>query len=317
MKDARVNDKPIYLIINPHSGYGGTRLLLPELRSRIRRGGHELVEYVTRHAGDAARYANEIAPQASAVIAWGGDGTANEIANGLAGSDVPMLVAPAGTENLLAKELRIPRSPARLVELLEYGEIMLCDVGVINGQTFHSIIGVGFDAEVVRRLSASRTGHISYLSYFWPVWRTFWEHDFPDIRVLADGQEVFSGRGLVFVGNVSRYATGLRICRDAKFNDGLLDLVIFECSRQTGLLWHAAWTMLRRHPLKGDVIYRPAKTVHIETENPLPCQMDGDVGPATPLDISVSPVKMSLIVPPETYSSGIWNFVPPWKEAPL
>ncbi len=310
-------EKPVYMIINPRSGYGGRKLLLAELRNQVRRFGWELVEYVTRYAGDATRYAREIAPLASAVIAWGGDGTANEVANGLTGSSVPMLIAPAGTENLLAKELRIPRNPADMIALMKYGEVMECDVGLINGQTFHSILGVGFDAEVVRRLSASRTGHISHLSYFWPIWRTFWEHDFPKLRVFADGSEIFHGRGLAFVGNISRYSVGLRICRDAKFDDGLLDLVIFECSEQTGLILHAAWTMLRRHPLKGGVIYRPAKKVRIETETPVPCQMDGDVGPDTPLDISIAPFKMKLIVPSATYSGGIWNFVPPWKEAPL
>ncbi len=313
------NEKPVYIIINPKSGYGGRKLLLAELRTRLKRVGLAAVEHITTCAGDATDYAREITPLASAVLAWGGDGTANEVANGLAGSDVPLLIAPAGTENLLAKELRIPRAPGDLVALLKYGDVMECDMGMINGQTFHSILGVGFDAEVVRRLSASRTGHISHLSYFWPIWRTFWEHNYPKMRVFADGEEIFQGRGLAFVGNISRYSVGLRICRDAKFDDGLLDLVVFECQKQVGLILHAAWTMLRRHPLKGNVIYRPARNIRIETDEPLTCQMDGDVGPKSPLDISIAPFKMKLIVPHEASacSAGIWNFVPPWKEAPL
>ena len=173
------------------------------------------------------------------------------------------------------------------------------DLAYVNGRTFMSILGVGFDAEVVRRVSAHRTGHISHLSYFWPIWRTFWEHDFPHLRAFADGKEVFAGRGMAFVGNISRYSSGLRICRDARFDDGLLDLVVFRCRRQDHLLLHAAWTLLRRHPLKGDVVYRSARKIRIETDQSLPCQVDGDVGPETPLDIFVEPNKIRILAPPQ------------------
>ena len=162
--------------------------------------------------------------------------------------------------------------------------------------------------EVVRRLASVRRGHITHLSYFWPIWRTFWEHDFPKMRVVADGQEVFHDYGLAFVGNISRYAVGLRICRHAQFDDGLLDLVVFSCHQQTALVLHAAWTLLRRHPLKGSVIYRQVRRARIETDRPVPTQYDGDVGENTPLDISLHPGKLRLLVPPPRPAFGLW----PW-----
>jgi diacylglycerol kinase (ATP) len=307
--------KPVHVIINPRSGYGGQKRLLGDLRREIRAAGWDVVEYVTQCVADATRYAKSIISEASAVIAWGGDGTVNEVAGGLAGSDVPLLAVRAGTENLLAKELSIPKRPVDLVGLLKSGEIMDCDIGMINGLSFHSILGVGFDAEVVRRVTQTRTGHISHLSYFWPIWRTFWEHNFPRLKVQADGELIFEGRGLAFVGNISRYSSGLRICRDARFDDGLLDLVVFECDQQVRLLLHAAWTLLRRHPLKGNVFYKPARTIHIESDKPVHCQLDGDLGPTTPLDISISPHKIKLIVPsyPPGWPRPLW----PWKGAPV
>jgi YegS/Rv2252/BmrU family lipid kinase len=308
-------EKPVYLIINPHSGYGGRKRHLAELRGELAKAGYDLVEYVTRYAGDATRYAREIASDAGAVISFGGDGTVNEVANGLLGTDVPMLAAPAGTENLLAKELQIPSNPVDLVGVLKTGKTMRCDMGMINGRSFHSIAGVGFDAEVVRRVSAGRTGHISHLSYFWPIWRTFWEHNFPTLHVRADGEEVFHGQGLAFVGNISRYSIGLRICRDARFDDGLLDLVVFECNRQTGLILHAAWTMLRRHPLKGNCVYKEARHIQIDTDEPLTCQVDGDVGPTSPLDISVAEHRITLLVP-QSHSRWVLPMWP-WKGAPV
>ncbi|HDY64767.1 MAG TPA: hypothetical protein ENH84_00850 [Phycisphaerae bacterium] len=88
-----MSEKPVHVIINPKSGHGGQKLLLRELRTEMQRIGRELIEYVTTSPGDATRHARRIAPNASAVIAWGGDGTANEVANGLAGTAVPLLLS--------------------------------------------------------------------------------------------------------------------------------------------------------------------------------------------------------------------------------
>ena len=302
--------RPVQLIINPHSGYGTQAQLLPDLREALHGAGLGVAEYVTTCAGDATRFSRTLRPDTPAVIVVGGDGTVSEVANGLAGTPIPMLTCPVGTENLLAKELRIPAHPGRLVEILKSGRIVDADVGRINGRIFLSIIGVGFDGEVVRRLARIRTGHISHLSYFWPIWRTFWEHDFPRLRVWADGQEIFNDLGLAFIGNISRYAVGLRICRDARFDDGLLDLVIFGCREQSTLVLHAAWTLLRRHPLKGDVVYRQFRRLRIESARPVPSQVDGDVGPETPLDVEVWPGRLRIFVPPPRRHFWPWKGVP-------
>ncbi len=300
---------PIHLVVNPRSGYGGHKYMLNAFRQELSRAGLAVNEHTTRAPGDATDYARAISNTASAVIVWGGDGTAHEVAEGLAGSDVPLLVCPAGTENLLAKELRMPSEPRQLAEVLQDWQVAECDVGLVNGRSFLLIIGVGFDGEVVRRLSAARTGHISHLSYFWPVWRTFWEHRFPRLRVTADDEELFHDRGLVFVGNISRYAVGLRICRDAVFDDGLLDLVIFSCHEHSALVLHAAWTLLRRHPLKGNVIYKRVRGVRIESDRTEPSQVDGDVGPGTPLDISVAPRRIKLFIPTRTPWWQNWSWI--------
>jgi len=300
---------PVHLVVNPRSGYGGSKLLIGRLRTEARRAGLEMLEYTTQGPNDATRYVRGLVGQAAAVVVWGGDGTVNEVASGLVGTDVPVLPCMAGTENLLAKELKIPRDPHRIIEVLLNGEIVASDVGRVNDRNFLLIIGVGFDGEVVRRLTAVRTGHISHLSYFWPMWRTFWGHDFPKMKIIADGQDVFDDFGLAFVGNISRYAVGLRICRDAVFDDGLLDLVVYSCKEQTALILHAAWTLLRMHPLKGNVTYRRVRRVRIETDTPAASQVDGDVGPDTPLDISLAEGRVKLIVP-QTYSP--W-YAWPWR----
>lgn len=304
--------RPIHLIVNPRSGYGRQRHLLPDLRAGIREAGMGIVEYTTTGPADATRYARTIPEGTPAVVVVGGDGTVNEVVNALAGSAIPILPCPMGTENLLAKELGISAHPRRLVEILLARNIVECDVGRINGRNFLLILGVGFDGEVVRRLSNVRTGHISHLSYFWPIWRTFWEHNFPRLRVIADGEEIFNDLGLAFIGNISRYAVGLRICHNARYDDGLLDLVVFRCRAQPRLVLHAAWTLLRWHPLKGDVVYRQFKKLRIESDSPVPSQVDGDVGPDTPLDVEVLSQRVKLLIPPPRRQS-FW----PWKGLPV
>lgn len=283
--------------------------MLAHLRSAARGAGIDMIEYTTQAPEDATDYARSIADDAGAVIVWGGDGTVNEVASGLADTGVPILPCPVGTENLLAKELHIPSGPNKIIDVLQNGRIVSCDAGCINGKHFQLIIGVGFDGEVVHRLTAERTGHISHLSYFWPIWRTFWEHRFPRLRVTADNEEIFDDTGLVFVGNISRYATGLRICRDAHFNDGLLDLVVFSCKRQASLVLHAARTVMKCHPGHHSVIYKQFRHLTIESDRPVPSQVDGDVGPDTPLEISVLPDQIKLIVPQESNGRHFW----PWK----
>ncbi len=299
----------IHIIINPKSGSGFRRDTLSEFRQALRAGGKETVEYITRCAGDGTRYAASILDQAEAVVAWGGDGTVREIAAALAGSPVPVLACPLGTENLLARELQIPGDPERMAQIVLGGHTKDCDLATANGQSFMLIMGVGFDGEVVRRLASVRRGHITHLSYFWPIWRTFWEHDFPRIRVISDGQEIYNDYGMAFIGNISRYAVGLRICRDAQFDDGLLDVVVFTCQEQTRLVLHAAWTLLRSHPLKGNVLYRQLPRLRIECDRPVPSQIDGDVGPNAPLDIAVQPGRLKLIVPRHRREASIW----PWR----
>jgi len=303
-----------HIVINPHSGSGSKLSALGELRAALRAQGRQVAEHRTTGPGDATRYARSIRSEADLLVVWGGDGTVREVASALVGSQVPILACPVGTENLLAKELRIPSHPGRLAAVVAAGRTAAFDLGIVNGHNFLMIMGVGFDGEVVRRLATVRRGHITHLSYFWPIWRTFWEHDFPKIRVLADDEEVFDDYGLAFVGNISRYAVGLRVCRDARFDDGLLDLVVFSCQEQTALVLHAAWTLLRRHPLKGNVIYRRIRSARIEADPQVPSQLDGDLGPETPLDISLHPGKLRLLVPAPRASYGPW----PWRgETPL
>ncbi|MCG3138988.1 MAG: Diacylglycerol kinase [Phycisphaerae bacterium] len=286
------------LIVNPQSGSGRRRQLIALLESALRRRGHEVRVLPTQHAGHATLLAAELPAEVTAVIAVGGDGTFREVAAGLLDRPTPLALWPAGTENLAAKHLGYRANIAELIHLLETAPVEPIDAAICNGQPFFVIGGVGFDAEVVQRVSKERRGHISRWTYFWPIWKTFWNHRFPAIRVVADGTEFFRGRGIAFVGLMPRYALNLPITPTADCRDGLLDLCIMPCASRLTLARHSLRTFLRLPFWKKDVIYRQVRDIRIEPDEPqVLVQLDGDNAGILPAHFISQPHQLRILRP--------------------
>jgi diacylglycerol kinase family enzyme len=230
------------------------------------------------------------------LVVVGGDGTVSEAAGGMDGAGVPMLVLPSGTENVLAKYLGSTLDAERAWRVLQAGREVAFDVPMMNGRRFLLMGGVGFDAECVRRVAAGRGGHIGYWDYFWPIWRTFWECRYTEISVVADGDLIFEGSGLAYVGNIPRYAVGLKILRDAVPDDGLLDVCILACRGRMGVLRHA-WNVWRqRHVGREGVIYRRARNLRISAGEPVPVQLDGDLAGGLPAEFVMTSARVRFLI---------------------
>lgn len=302
-------DGYIQYIVNPKSGASSNKQLVSGFKDYLQEHDYDVRLVFTESLEHACELATQAAVdyRCSLVCAAGGDGTLREVIHGLEGSDKTLLPIPAGTENLLANELGFDLSVEKLMKAFEGGCKRPLDLGMINGKCFTSIAGFGFDGAVIHRMHAWRTGHINHLDYFWPIWRTFWEYNFPPMRVEADGKEIFNDRGLVFVGNISRYAIGLSILKNADYGDGLLDVCIFGCTHQARLLWHAAKTVLKRHTPGNNVVYTQAKSIRVEPvgEQAIYAQIDGDPGPDLPAEIHIIPEAIHVLVPPGAKPAGI------------
>lgn len=302
-------DGYIQYIVNPKSGASSDKRLVCGFKDYLLSRGFDVRMAFTQSLAHACELATHAAVdyQCALVCAAGGDGTLREVIHGLEGSSKPLLPIPSGTENLLANELGFDASVEMLIKAFEGNCKRPLDLGVVNCKCFTSIAGFGFDGAVIHRMHALRTGHINHLDYFWPIWRTFWEYTFPPMRVEADGKEIFSGRGLVFIGNISRYAIGLSILKNAQYGDGLLDICIFKCSNQAQLLWHSAKTVFKKHTTGKNVIYAQAKTIRVEPldDTPLWGQIDGDPAPPMPADIKIIPEAITVLVPPGAKPAGI------------
>lgn len=255
---------------------------------------------MTRGVGDATNFAREAAQRGSVlVVVFGGDGTIREAANGTLGGNTPILVVPSGTENILAKYLGIRADPDLLVGVIRDGVAYEMDTIRRNDAHFLLVAGIGFDAEVVRRVSEGRSGHISYASYFWPIWRTFWSYRHPQVHVAADGATIFRGPGMVFVGNVPRYAIGLRLLQHAHPADSLMDVCVFPCAGRVSLIRHAVNALLRRHLSRGRAIYRQARRVEVSALGPVELEIDGDLGAPLPAEFEVVPRLVRFLVAPD------------------
>ena len=287
-------------IVNPKSGSTGNVSILVRLKDYLHKQGHIIHLDLTKSLSHAGKLADKAKNNgANLIIVSGGDGTVRSVVEAMAGSKLPILILPGGTENLLAQELGIDGSFHKTTKILKHGSLRNLDLGSANGQLFMAIMGVGFDAEVIRRINQFRSGHITHGDYIWPICRTFWEYKFPHIYVKADGKEVCDEPALVFIGNISRYAVGLPIVPHADCSDGRLDICIYKCKRRRELLLHAVRTICHRAKASKNVLRFNCTHLFIDSHDfNVPVQMDGDPGPSLPLDIKIVKSAAQVMTPP-------------------
>jgi len=301
-------DGYISYIVNPKSGASSSKVAGRRFSQYLVEKGFDVRSEITKSLEHACELSTNAAVDndCAMVVVVGGDGTVREVAHGLEGSDKPLLIVPCGTENLLANELGFDERLKTIVKAFESGEVRSLDLGCANGKCFTSIAGFGFDGQVVNSISKQRDGHIDYFDYFWPLWRTFWTYKYHEMKVEVDGEELFEGPCLVFVGNISRYALGLGILGNADFGDGLLDVCIYKCASKLRLAKHSTMTVVKKHCGSRDVIYKQGKNIKVSSEvEDIKTEIDGDPGPELPVEINIIPGAVKCIVPKDAKPAGI------------
>ncbi len=241
-----------------------------------------------------------------AVVAAGGDGTADLVAN-VTPPSTPLTVFPLGTENLLAKLLMLTSDPVEAARTLAAGHVARLDAGAItcadnSERLFLLMLGCGFDADVVHRLHRERRGNISHFSYAKPILGAIRSYEYPPLRVCCYDEPAVKCSDqitahFVFVFNAPSYATGLSICPKAVPYDGYLDVVTFEAGSFWKAILHLSAIMLGRHQNLPGVRMVRTRMLEIEAEQPVPFQVDGDPGGHLPLSVRVLPERLRMVVP--------------------
>jgi diacylglycerol kinase (ATP) len=249
--------------------------------------------------------AEAIRTGADAVVAIGGDGTAALLAHELAGTPVALGIVPAGTGNVIARNLGIPRSPTEAARVVVGGGRRQIDLGRLSTanhgrRTFAIACGVGFDAHVMRRTPVALKRRWGQPAYFMTAMALSGEIRNMPMTITADGvvREVEAAE--VLVANMGQVMRGVEPRREIRHDDGWLDLVVVQASgRVRGLL--AAWEAFR-YAGPGDrpggrVLRIRATEVRIEAPASLPVEVDGDPVGRTPISVSLLPAALSVYVP--------------------
>jgi len=263
--------------------------MVDQLCCALRRQGCQPEVLRTQGTGDATRFAARASEETRAVVVVGGDGTVREAAEGLVGKGIPLVVLPAGTEDVLAKHLGFRCDARCAAQAVLAGREEAYDTGVCGPRKFLLMIGAGFDGEVARRLSASRRGHVSYRTWTKHGLTVFWRYRFPPLKVEIEGRQVFQGPGMAWAGIIPRYALGARLLHRARTDDELLDVCILPCESRMRVLRYAG-RLLFRLPLRGPGIqYHQCRLVRISSadDSVVHFQIDGDYGGTLPVECTV------------------------------
>ena len=283
------------MIINPAARGVPQLERLREAISRV--AGWEATLEATTSAGHATELARAAAQRGfDAVVACGGDGTMNEVANGLAGSDTAMATVRGGTANIWAKEIGASKDPGEAVRVLADGELRSMDLGLAGDRHFLLMAGIGFDASIVQRVSSRLKRWSGALAYAVPSVLRAFSHRSISAELVVDGEALSTPLYWLLLGNTRNYGGVLNLTHQAKADDGLLDILLLQHGGLPRLAWLALWALLRRHQDRAEVVYRTASSIDVRTPG-LPVQIDGEYLGETPMTFGVAPGALRVLVP--------------------
>lgn len=280
---------------NPTSGSGRGREQLLALCRELKVLGFQPRLFSNRDRMDEWMATPAKTDRLHCIVAAGGDGTVGSVVNRFPGH--PITILPLGTENLLAKFLKIPCSGLGLARLIADNHRCQFDLGMIGDSRFTLMASVGFDAEVVHLTDARRTGPISKWNYLQPILTSLRKYQHPRLKVFADGATQPIEGVLVVAVNIPGYAFGLKVAHGAGGSDGLLDLRIFQRGSAFQMLRYGLKVATGSHERLDDVKCLRAKRIRIESDVAAPVQVDGDPCGFTPLEISIQPNSLTMLIP--------------------
>ena len=292
---------PAAVIINPTAGPArrdpDTRRLAQRARSACAQANLSGEIVFTTRAGHArALGADFVRRGFSPIIAWGGDGTVNEVASALAFQDAAMAIVPTGSGNGLARELGISLSPERAIATAARGIDRVIDIGELGGRLFVNLAGVGLDASV-----AGLFNHLAgrgLLRYVHATLSQLFSYHAETYTITAGGK-TFEQRALIVeLANGRQYGNGALIAPHAKLDDGLIDLVVVGPLSPLRVLWGVRRLFNGTIDQAPEVSTRTASRITISAEQPIRFHFDGEVAEGgKTLTATVHPGALRIRVP--------------------
>jgi YegS/Rv2252/BmrU family lipid kinase len=289
----------ITIIINPVAG--GAAPADAQRRVRMARaslvlageGGAVQVTERRSHARELAAAA--VRRHDRLVIAWGGDGTINEVASALVGTDTALGIVPAGSGNGLARELGVPSAADAAIDLASRSTPRRIDCGELGGRLFFSIAGIGFDAHVAAAFDRDLAGRRGFSTYARITARELWRYR--SARYQVDGADAVAAL-LITIANSAQFGNGARIAPHARVDDGVLDVVVFEERSRVRTLWGLPKLFTGGVARVRGVSMRQITEAVVESDAPMVFHVDGEpVQGGTRLEARVHPGVLKVAAP--------------------
>jgi YegS/Rv2252/BmrU family lipid kinase len=300
------------MIVNPAAGLRDFRRQLHNAVEYLELRGWEVRLLETKEKGDATRLAQRAAEMGCEVaIAVGGDGTVNEVVNGLAGSETALGIIPAGTANVYAADVGIPIwGPLRpnavriAAEIIHGGQRRKIDLGQIQfpdgrQRYFFMWCGIGLDAAISKEVHSEDTRRLGMAA--WVIAGVMVALNFMGTRgnVIVDSQKKRRRVLWAVISNGQLYGRLWRIAPRAKMDDGMLDLTVFEGYGVPSTVRHLAGLTLGQYARDPTVHFYRGYSFSIDTRRPLPVHVDAEPVGTTPVKIQVVPAALYVVLPPK------------------
>jgi diacylglycerol kinase (ATP) len=323
------------VIFNPYSGRGRGGAIASAVERGLLKRGLEVELHATGRPKDAMRIARSFVSTADIIVAVGGDGTINEVANGMAcgplamedvaladtavgavgparlpssddssagagecGGKAALGIVPAGTVNVLALELELPFQVERACNVIAAGKTVSLDLGRVNERRFALMMGAGIDALTVRNVEPRAKKRYRELAFFTTGLKAGLAERAPAFLVRANGEEYLT---TFFVAGNSRYYAGrLRVTPDADPTDGLLDLMLFTGTTRSSLavFWMGVPSGLHlRNPNVTYLRAERAELTLVKDKDTVWYQTDGELAGRLPATLEIDPQALDVLVP--------------------
>jgi diacylglycerol kinase (ATP) len=291
-----VSERRLLIIFNPTAG-GRRRRRFEAVVAELRRLGCEVTVRPTGRRGDAEQLAASADPNRyDMLVVAGGDGTINEVVNGLSGARLPLAIIPLGTANVLAAEIGLATDPRSVARTIALGRPRPISVGVANGRRFLLMAGTGFDAHVVQNVDLALKRRIGKGAYGISILRQLCAFAFPEYVVTIEGRSWRAAS--VLVANAHYYGGRFVCAPAADLCAPTLEVGMFERRGRLSVIGYAIAMLFGRLPRLKSYRIVSADKVHIGGGSDEPVQADGDIIAHLDVTIEVVPEALYLVYPP-------------------
>lgn len=282
------------LIFNPAAKSARAGGLYGEIR---RLAGPGIRIFRTSRQGEARSIARWAVREGfERIIASGGDGTINEVVNGIAGSDAVLGILPTGTMNVFAAELGLPKNLEDAWAIISRGEYREIDLPIANGHAFVQLAGIGLDAQAVKETTwefKQTLGPLSYLISAAQITARKPPH------LIATGDDGVAREGsFILIGNGRYYGGPFPVFKDARIDDRLLNVLIFKNLGYLDIMRYLGGILRGSHVTMPDVEYFLTHELHVCSDEEVPIEVDGEVIGNLPAQITFHPKPLRVLAPP-------------------